>query len=130
LINESRPHSLPAPRSSDEIAFDESAQSLCLACGLCCDGTLFDKAPLERNDEDDKLLALGIEIISGQNGRALKLPCPAHKNCRCTVYTERPTICRTFRCKLLKRFKANEISKTEALEIIREAVTHRDDENK
>ena len=57
----------------------------------------------------------------------LKQCCAAYKNGLCSIYPNRPNACRTFRCALLKRFEANEISEAEALKIIREALTLRDD---
>jgi hypothetical protein len=95
-----------------------SSQSLCLTCGLCCDGTLFCGVPLEPNDDITPLKAVGINIIAGNDLTLLKLPCTAHKNCTCTIYANRPQRCRTFKCKLLKRFERDDISQQSALEII------------
>jgi hypothetical protein len=98
-----------------------------MACGLCCDGTLFHQVRLEPDGEADKLSACGLEIVSDQkNAPAIRQPCSAHKNCACSIYAERPSSCRSFQCKLLKRFKRNEIPQAEALAIIREAVAYRD----
>jgi hypothetical protein len=94
------------------------SQSLCLTCGLCCDGTLFWGVPLTPNDEITSLKAVGINIVSDNTSTILKLPCAAHKNCTCTVYANRPQECRTFKCKLLKRFERNEISQQSALDSI------------
>jgi hypothetical protein len=95
-----------------------SSQSLCLTCGLCCDGTLFCGVPVEPNDDITSLKAVGMNIIADNDLTLLKLPCAAHKNCTCTIYANRPQRCRTFKCKLLKRFERDDISQQLALEII------------
>jgi len=94
------------------------SQSLCLTCGLCCDGTFISGVPLKPDDEVAPLKAVGINIVSDNDLTVLKLPCAAHKNCTCTVYANRPQVCRTYKCKLLKRFEGDDTSKQSALEII------------
>lgn len=101
---------------------EQSAQSLCLACGLCCDGTIFSQVTLKPEDDVAPLEANGVHILIDGNARVFKQPCAAHKNCVCTAYADRPHNCRSYQCKLLKQFKENEISIDEALRIIRIAV--------
>jgi uncharacterized protein len=95
-----------------------SSQSLCLTCGLCCDGTLFYGVLLKSDDDVTPLKAAGINIVSDNASTLLQLPCAAHKNCTCTVYENRPQGCRTYKCELLKRFERDDISQQSALEII------------
>jgi uncharacterized protein len=106
---------------------ERSAQSLCMACGLCCDGTLFGHVDLKPEDKIATLRACRIQILLDKNPLAFKQPCAAYKNCTCTIYADRPRNCRDFQCVLLKRFKANAISQTEALKLIRDAISLRDD---
>jgi len=94
------------------------SQSLCLKCGLCCDGTFLSGVPLKPEDEVAPLKAVGITIASANDLTVLKLPCAALKNCACTVYADRPQTCRTYKCKLLKTFERDDISRQSALEII------------
>ena len=94
------------------------SQSLCLKCGLCCDGTFLSGVPLKPDDEFGPLKAIGINIISENDLTVFKLPCAALKNCACAVYANRPQRCRTFKCELLKRFERDDISEQSALEII------------
>jgi Fe-S-cluster containining protein len=89
-----------------------------LTCGLCCDGTFISGVPLKPDDEVAPLKAVGINIVSDNDLTVLKLPCAAHKNCTCTVYANRPQVCRTYKCKLLKRFERDDISQQSALEIV------------
>ena len=95
-----------------------SSQSLCLKCGLCCDGTFLSGVPLKPDDEIAPLKAVGINIVSDNDLTVFKLPCAALKNCACTVYANRPQRCQTYKCELLKRFERDEISQQSAVEII------------
>ena len=106
-----------------EKAVELSAQSLCLDCGFCCDGTIFSEVSLKPEDKVARLAASGIHVLLDRDPRVFKQPCAAHKNCACTVYADRPHSCRSYQCELLKRFKANEVSMDETLRIIRTAVT-------
>jgi len=98
-----------------------------MRCGLCCDGTLFNHVDLTPEDDIIALASFGIQILSDTASPAFKQCCAAYKNGSCSIYAERPHACRSFRCALLKRFEANKISQAEALKIIREAVTLRDE---
>lgn len=95
-----------------------SSQSLCLRCGLCCDGTFISGVPLKPDDEVAPLKAVGMNIVSDKDLTVIKLPCAAHKNCTCTVYANRPQVCRTYKCKLLERLERDDVSQQSALEII------------
>ena len=107
-----------------------SSQSLCLDCGLCCDGTIFSSVPLKPDDEITPLKTVGIDIVSDRDAnRLFKLPCAAHKNCTCTVYANRPQVCRIYKCELLKRFERDEIPHEAALEIINKVVSLKNEVN-
>src|SRR6266513_1567815 len=101
---------------------DSSSQSLCLTCGLCCDGTLFSSVRLKPDDEIIPLKTVGINVVSDSDPNIFKLPCAAHKNCTCVVYANRPQDCRTYKCELLKRFERGEMPHEAALEIINKVV--------
>lgn len=73
--------------------------ALCLACGLCCDGSLFGFVPLEPA-EIAPARARGLAVIA--SGRGFEQPCPALRG-GCTLYAERPAACRRFTCRLLAR---------------------------
>ena len=104
-------------------SIDSSSQSLCLTCGLCCDGTLFSYVPLLPDDATTPLKAVGINIVSDTDVDIFNQPCAAHKNCTCTVYANRPQKCRTYRCELQKRFERGDISHEPALGIIYKVVS-------
>jgi Fe-S-cluster containining protein len=105
------------------------SQSLCLTCGLCCDGALFSSVRLKPDDEVTPLKAAGINFVSNGDSNEFKQPCAAHKNCTCAVYANRPQECRTYKCELLKRFERNDISHGSALEIINKMISLKNEVN-
>ncbi len=92
-----------------------SSTSLCIRCGLCCDGTLFSRVPVELGDEA-AAEAAGLVIDRERDTHFFRQPCAGFAGGRCAVYANRPTPCRNFRCKLLKSFQAGEIDLDTALE--------------
>ncbi|MFO0747801.1 MAG: YkgJ family cysteine cluster protein [Myxococcota bacterium] len=90
------------------------AKDLCLACGLCCDGTIFDVARVDEA-ELPALTRLGIRTATRAFGPVLVQPCVALDGTRCTVYGDRPHTCRAFRCNLLIALEADEVELDECL---------------
>lgn len=92
---------------------------LCLACGLCCQGLLHDRARL-RDDEVEEAQRLGLHSAE-QGETAFSLPCPCHREGRCTVYAERLSPCREYRCKLLRGYLAGQVAWAEGLRRVEQA---------
>ncbi|MBL8920288.1 MAG: YkgJ family cysteine cluster protein [Myxococcaceae bacterium] len=88
--------------------------SLCLACGFCCDGTLFDRVPLV--EDELPLLSSVLQVAPGAHHA--RQPCPALEGRSCRVYAERPLTCRRFRCLLLEAHEADEVSLAGAVEVV------------
>jgi len=103
----------------------KSGEQLCRACGLCCDGTLFDLVKLERGDDAGKLKALGLPVaISRGKTPVARFPQPCSALCEdrtCQLYAERPWQCRTFECRLFKDAKAGRITFAAALPLVKQA---------
>ena len=92
-----------------------SDESICVGCGLCCDGTLFSHlTTLDETDLGMPLRMLGVEIIVEADPPVFALPCPAVAEGRCTIYEKRFDICRSFRCALLRSYQAGEIDGDQA----------------
>ena len=87
--------------------------SLCLDCGLCCDGGLFPRASLEGGGPRSAVLTPDPE-----NPGFFTQPCVALDGCRCTIYEDRPTACRRFECSALRALNAGQCTREEALEEI------------
>ena len=103
----------------------KSGEQLCRACGLCCDGTLFDLVKLEPGDDAGKLKALGLPVsISRGKQPVARFPQPCVALCEdrtCRQYAERPWQCRTFECQLFKDAKAGRITFAAALPLVKHA---------
>jgi Fe-S-cluster containining protein len=103
----------------------ESGEHLCVACGLCCDGTLFDLVKLEPGDDAGKLKALGLPVsLSRGKTPVARFPQPCSALCEdrtCRVYADRPAQCRSFECLLFKDAKAGRITFAAALPVVKQA---------
>lgn len=101
------------------------AEQLCLACGLCCDGTLFDGVQLETGDDAKKLKALGLPVaISRGRTPIARFPQPCTALCTdrtCRVYANRPAQCRIFECGVLKEANAGRITFATAQRSVKQA---------
>jgi len=87
--------------------------TLCLQCGLCCNGVLFADVRPEPGDKS--------HLFAGRS--RVNQPCPAfdHGTCACAIYAERPARCRKFECRQLLGVQADEITTDDALKRIRKA---------
>ncbi|MBK1877622.1 YkgJ family cysteine cluster protein [Pelagicoccus mobilis] len=100
-------------------------EQLCLACGMCCDGTLFDNVRFGPDESTDDLKALGMPV---KRSRAkvpvafFKQPCRALcGDLKCKVYQDRPQQCRSFECGVFKELAAGETSLESALRVVKKA---------
>lgn len=102
-----------------------SAEKLCLACGLCCDGTLFDNVQLGAGEDAKKLKALGLPVAVTRGRAAVpyfRQPCAALCTDRaCRVYADRPGQCRAFECGVYQDVQAGRLEFAAALSLIKQA---------
>lgn len=102
----------------------KSAEQLCLACGLCCDGTLFDNVQLGPGDDVKKVKALGLPVAvtrARQPVSQFRQPCLALCADRtCRIYADRPVQCRTFECGVFKEAQAGRITFAAALRLVKQ----------
>lgn len=97
----------------------KTSQEICTRCGMCCDGTLFQKANIGENENLSS--GFSFEIIDHE-GKGFKLPCPYFRDHFCLIYETRPyVVCSSFECKLLTRFSKEELTFQEAMKIIETA---------
>jgi Fe-S-cluster containining protein len=101
--------------------FQEAASRLCTACGMCCNGVLFEIVRLQPQDSVKDLEKLGMQINRRKTQPYFKQPCRFLNDCTCTIYEQRPTRCRRFECLQLKLLAAEEITEAEAAAKIEEA---------
>lgn len=102
-----------------------SAEQLCLACGLCCDGSLFGHVRLGPDDDAKKLKSLGLPVsVSRAQNPVARFPQPCAALCTdrtCRVYADRPVQCRTFECGVFKDAQASRITFSSALRLVKQA---------
>ena len=90
---------------------------ICLACGLCCDGTLLGFVQLESEEVPVMKELMQVENANG-DGVFIQ---PCSKYCDgCTIYSKRPKQCASFKCGLLKSFEKKELDFDMAIELINE----------
>jgi Fe-S-cluster containining protein len=94
-------------------------ENICINCGLCCDGSLYSRVRLKDGDDGETLMAHGLDLAEDDTGRFFAQPCPRFAGGCCTIYADRPTKCRTYRCKLRHRYDAGTVSAGEAKSLIR-----------
>lgn len=98
-----------------------TASRLCTACGMCCNGVLFEIVKLQPKDNIRELEKLGMKVNRKKTEPYYKQPCRFLDKCTCTIYAQRPTRCRSFVCLQLKSLAAGEIVEAEAQSKIDEA---------
>lgn len=96
-----------------------NGSKLCMECALCCDGSLFVKAHLFK-DEMMSSRSLGLKVHTHGDGVAFYQPCPLLKQNGCTRYgdPERPKVCGKFRCKLLESYLTGVVDLESALQTV------------
>ena len=98
------------------------ATKLCKSCGLCCTGHLFTWTKL-RSAELDAIQVLGLKVFREPQQRGFGQPCPIW-NGVCTIYDapHYPRFCHTYKCKLLKKLLEENISLSESLTVVQQAM--------
>ncbi|HRY47901.1 MAG TPA: hypothetical protein P5186_07645 [Candidatus Paceibacterota bacterium] len=96
-------------------------ESLCLACGLCCNGALFADVILRGASERALFEDIGCVLRTQGGGKRLPQPCPAWIQSRCQIYDRRPLYCREFDCQLLLDCRNGQMTSKRALSLIRRA---------
>lgn len=95
------------------------SENLCLACGMCCDGSLHNFTHL-RTEEVIQAGKLGLRVAKVRQGTPIIWqPCKAYTRPDCRVYLDRPRACRQYRCKLLNALESDSLDLSEALECVR-----------
>lgn len=97
-----------------------SSSDLCKSCGFCCNGLSFRFVPVNER-EAEMLASLGMTVNKDETGWRFQQPCFFFRDGCCHIYGEHPSICREYKCKLLKAFQISEIDRETATERIRKA---------
>jgi hypothetical protein len=100
---------------------ESDASALCVSCGLCCTGAIFTDVGLGP-EEAARLRGLGGPVEQVGERLQLVFPCPHHSSGSCGIYSDRYLNCRKFRCALLKRLDAGEVTVGEAQATVAQAL--------
>jgi Fe-S-cluster containining protein len=93
---------------------------------MCCDGSLHATVGVsEERDDTAALEAVGFQVTRTDGILEQVLPCPAHSGDHCRIYSHRPGACRDFRCLTLQRYESGQMSRNEALDVVRDALALR-----
>lgn len=93
----------------------DDATNVCLACGLCCDGTVIGFVQVGREELPALRELLDVENADGE-GFFLQ---PCKKFCDgCTIYPDRPKQCAKYECGLLESLEQKEIDFDTAIETV------------
>lgn len=105
---------------------EKKLSDLCVSCGMCCDGTLFENAFVRHEDDRKVADTLGLVTHTKNDTLYFHLPCPQFRSC-CLAYDRaRPLVCAAFFCPPIKRFQAGQQSLDEADEQVTALISHRD----
>jgi hypothetical protein len=106
-----------------EVSTEE--QSICVACGMCCDGTLFLHAYLNAGERGNLPEKIERQSYSKDGKDYFRLPCGYFKGL-CMIYDrERADVCSAYRCQLLKNYAAGRITLDAAMKVVHDAVNTR-----
>ena len=107
------------------IPIEQLTDTLCLACGLCCNGVLFRDVELQPEDDPARLQSLGQPVERFRRKLRFTQPCTALcVDNRCRIYAERPVRCHQFECALFQAVSRGDMGIPAALRLIRTALGH------
>lgn len=86
---------------------------------MCCSGTIFDSIELDQTDA--KVMAERGVGLATEGPATIPFPCPMLEGTCCTIYADRPVLCRSYRCEVLGGLSAGKIDGRAALDLIQTA---------
>ncbi|MDW3196063.1 MAG: hypothetical protein R8G66_27070 [Cytophagales bacterium] len=97
---------------------DSQQVTLCLSCGLCCNGAIF--SVISREAESFEITA---DELIHNDAQAFRLPCVHHIGNKCSIYNtpDKPHVCTKFKCRLVTQLDAGLTSLEECLIHVKEA---------
>jgi uncharacterized protein len=94
----------------------DAASRICTACGMCCNGVLFQVVRLQPGDSVQELSRLGLPLRRKKREPYFTQPCPClSAERRCSIYESRPTRCRLFNCQQIQRLEAGTSTEAEVM---------------
>ena len=113
--------------NTTQLCDGENGSNICIECGLCCDGSMFMHAKIDKSDDPTFLKQMGAESVEVRDKQFFQLPCMGQEEKRCRLYNDarRFKVCKTFKCRLLKQYISGEISYHATMATIREIIIRR-----
>jgi hypothetical protein len=105
----------------------KAEQAICVTCGFCCDGTLFDHAVLQPGEKGNLPEYMERSYFKNEKGEYFRLPCEYFDE-KCSIYDQKKAqICSAFRCQLLKDFSKKKITQGNAKKLVKNAKDQRNE---
>lgn len=82
---------------------------LCVSCGLCCSGAMFEDVWVEPK-EVESVQSAGMEVLTRGGHPFISLPCLSHRDGICMIYETRFFRCKAYKCKLLQNYENSQVS--------------------
>jgi len=102
-------------------------QMICVKCGMCCDGTLFMHARLNKGERGNLPEKIEENSYAEDEKEYFRLPCQYFSG-KCSIYDKkRAEVCGSYRCQLLKNFSVKKVTLEEAIEMVGDALRMRDE---
>ena len=101
------PRSLPGERIIESESNDRSPE-LCISCGLCCNGAMFEEVWVE-SGEVKSAQAAGMDVFVKNERPFIALPCKSHQDGKCAIYPTRFYRCSAYQCMLLENYRSGKI---------------------
>jgi len=100
-------------------------QAICVTCGFCCDGSLFDNATLQPGEKGGLPEYMEQTYFKNDKGEYFRLPC-GYFDSKCTIYNQKKAhVCSAFRCQLLKDFSKKKTTQGNAKKLVKNAMAQR-----
>ena len=80
---------------------------------------------LQQGDDRDVLERSGFHLLLYEAEARFEQPCRGFDS-KCTIYDDRPSLCRSYRCALLRKVDSGEVSDGEARALVAAAIELRD----
>ena len=106
----------------------QNFSTICVQCGMCCDGTLFNRAKIKHKEDEQLAQSIGLTTFLDHKGQSFfRLPCHHFTGC-CSIYQQgRPHICGAFLCEPLKSVQKGEMEFEKAEQKVQLAIKLRDE---
>jgi hypothetical protein len=87
---------------------------------------MYQTVDVEGPDPTGVLQSAGFVLLTKDGVTSFQQPCAALGDGCCSIYHDRPSVCRWYRCLLLRRLEAGDVSHDDARELIDRTIAIRD----